>query len=453
MGGRCGSARPTHRRGWSISAIARHTGRDRKTIRAYLNGERTAGVRAPAGPTRSHRSSTTAARLAEDPHLWATRPVRRAGSPLGFALSYPPLTRKIRTRGCGRSARRARTATGAGRTRSSSTRPGEETQWDWLELPDPPQRWGWGRRRTCWSGRWRTRASGVAVLAAVDGPAAPDRRAGPGHPRARRADPGVAVRPDGHRLPPRQRPGHRLVRRGRQALRGAGGDLPAAARQPQGRGREGQPHRRAALVAHPGRRHHRRAGAGPPGRSSAATRGDTRLRLGRRRRSTVARLAAAEPLRPAAGRPLTRPMVTEQRIGLAQALVAFRGNRYSVPPELAGARSPSPDRLRAQPHRHRHRPPGSSIARHRPRRRRHRRHGPRPRPRHRPRTGRDGRGQHRPPAPPQGTHPTRRRRPRRRRSPARCRRPDQRPPPRPPPTPTVIDLAAYERAATARTRT
>ena len=34
-----------HKRGWSISAIARHTGRDRKTVRAYLNGTRTPGVR------------------------------------------------------------------------------------------------------------------------------------------------------------------------------------------------------------------------------------------------------------------------------------------------------------------------------------------------------------------------------------------------------------------------
>jgi len=29
-----------HRRGWSISAIARHTGRDRKTVRAWLVDER-----------------------------------------------------------------------------------------------------------------------------------------------------------------------------------------------------------------------------------------------------------------------------------------------------------------------------------------------------------------------------------------------------------------------------
>ena len=32
-------------RGWTISAIARHLGRDRKTIRAYINGTRAPGVR------------------------------------------------------------------------------------------------------------------------------------------------------------------------------------------------------------------------------------------------------------------------------------------------------------------------------------------------------------------------------------------------------------------------
>ena len=42
-------AHALRKRGWSISAIARHLGRDRKTIRAYLSGDGTAGVRAPAG--------------------------------------------------------------------------------------------------------------------------------------------------------------------------------------------------------------------------------------------------------------------------------------------------------------------------------------------------------------------------------------------------------------------
>ena len=36
------------RQGWTISAIARHLGRDRKTIRDYLGGDRQAGVRAGA---------------------------------------------------------------------------------------------------------------------------------------------------------------------------------------------------------------------------------------------------------------------------------------------------------------------------------------------------------------------------------------------------------------------
>ncbi|GAA2803891.1 hypothetical protein GCM10010533_47940 [Mycolicibacterium pallens] len=37
------------KRGWTISAIARHTGRDRKTVRDYLSGKRTPGLRARPG--------------------------------------------------------------------------------------------------------------------------------------------------------------------------------------------------------------------------------------------------------------------------------------------------------------------------------------------------------------------------------------------------------------------
>jgi len=33
------------KRGWTVSAIARHVGRDRKTVRCYLSGERKPGVR------------------------------------------------------------------------------------------------------------------------------------------------------------------------------------------------------------------------------------------------------------------------------------------------------------------------------------------------------------------------------------------------------------------------
>ena len=38
------------RQGWTITAIARHLGRDRKTIRAYLATDRQAGVRARTTP-------------------------------------------------------------------------------------------------------------------------------------------------------------------------------------------------------------------------------------------------------------------------------------------------------------------------------------------------------------------------------------------------------------------
>ncbi len=44
------------RRGRTISAIARHLGRDRKTIRAYLDGGRRPGVRRRAVPDRVSRS-------------------------------------------------------------------------------------------------------------------------------------------------------------------------------------------------------------------------------------------------------------------------------------------------------------------------------------------------------------------------------------------------------------
>ena len=87
------------RRGWSISAIARHVGRDRKTIRAYLDGKRQAGVRAPAGEDSFAEYVTyCTARLVEDPHLWATALFDEV-SALGYDRSYPSFTRALRLRG------------------------------------------------------------------------------------------------------------------------------------------------------------------------------------------------------------------------------------------------------------------------------------------------------------------------------------------------------------------
>ena len=62
------------KRGWSISAIARHTGFDRKTVRRYLNGEQKPGVRARLDPDPFDLFvDYVTARLVEDPHLWAAR--------------------------------------------------------------------------------------------------------------------------------------------------------------------------------------------------------------------------------------------------------------------------------------------------------------------------------------------------------------------------------------------
>ena len=60
-------------RGWSISAIARHLERDRKTIRSYLSGDRQPGVRSSVvvDPLAEFEVYIRA-RFADDPHLWAT---------------------------------------------------------------------------------------------------------------------------------------------------------------------------------------------------------------------------------------------------------------------------------------------------------------------------------------------------------------------------------------------
>jgi len=86
------------RQGWTISAIARHLGRDRKTIRAYLNG-RQAGVCAPAGPDQfAVFVDYCRERLIEDPHLWAATLFDEVTA-LGYDRAYSTFTRQLRARG------------------------------------------------------------------------------------------------------------------------------------------------------------------------------------------------------------------------------------------------------------------------------------------------------------------------------------------------------------------
>ena len=88
------------RRGWSISAIARHLGCDRKTVRAYLSGERVVGV-----PRRSSVPDPMApyldyvkARFVDDPHLWATALFDEVVE-LGYERAYPSFARQLRLAG------------------------------------------------------------------------------------------------------------------------------------------------------------------------------------------------------------------------------------------------------------------------------------------------------------------------------------------------------------------
>jgi len=87
------------RRGWPISAIARHLDRDRKTVRSYLAGEREPGVRRPAGPDPlAPFAAYVTARFADDPHLWAPA-LSGEVVPLGYDRSYVSFARQLRLAG------------------------------------------------------------------------------------------------------------------------------------------------------------------------------------------------------------------------------------------------------------------------------------------------------------------------------------------------------------------
>ncbi|WP_371582124.1 hypothetical protein [Streptomyces sp. NBC_01314] len=65
-------AHALRRQGWTISAIARHLGRDRKTIRAYLNGDQVPGQRRQSPDAFVPFLQYCRQRLDDDPHLWAS---------------------------------------------------------------------------------------------------------------------------------------------------------------------------------------------------------------------------------------------------------------------------------------------------------------------------------------------------------------------------------------------
>ncbi|MGO9299759.1 MAG: Mu transposase domain-containing protein [Acidimicrobiales bacterium] len=125
------------KRGWTVSAIARHLDRDRKTVRAYLSGKRTPGVRRPACPDAlADYRDYIAARFADDAHLWATALYDEV-VPLGYSGSYVSFARQIRLAGL---RPHCEACTGVkGRESIEIDHPaGEEIQWDWFERRKAP---------------------------------------------------------------------------------------------------------------------------------------------------------------------------------------------------------------------------------------------------------------------------------------------------------------------------
>ena len=124
------------RRGWSKSAIARHTGRDRKTIAKYLAGN--GPTREPAASCLEPYRAYLEARFVDDPHVRASVLFGELVA-LGFDRSYPTLVREIRDLGL-RPVCDCCKAGGVKVTVGLDHEPGEELQLDWLELSETP--WG-----------------------------------------------------------------------------------------------------------------------------------------------------------------------------------------------------------------------------------------------------------------------------------------------------------------------
>jgi len=305
------------RRGWSKSAIARHTGRDRKTVAKYLAGNGPNRESAPSclEPYRAYLE----ARFVDDPHIRASVLFGELVL-LGFDRSYPTLVREIRALGL-RPVCDCCKAGGVKVTVGLDHEPGEELQLDWLELPETP----WGEKAyvlvgaLSHSGRVRgVFADGMTfahLIEALDGVL---RRLG-GTTKSWRTDRmATFVYPGTDRLRPEAA----------AAAKHYGVTVAVCpANRPQRKGvvekaidYVTQSWWRAAPVSTPAE-----AQADLDRWSVAVS--DRR----RRGRSTVGELAAAEPL-------LALPRLAfpaehqAERVVADDALVAFESNRYSVPP-------------------------------------------------------------------------------------------------------------------------
>jgi transposase len=317
-------------RGWSISAIARHLGRDRKTVRAYLSGERQPGRRRssrtdPLAPVETYLRL----RFADDCHVWASALYDEVVA-LGYPMSYPTFVRQVRERGLRPHCEACRGV--KGRDTIEIAHPaGEEIQWDWFERRRAP----WGATAYVLlgtlphSGRIRgVLAESMDQAHLIEAMDKVMRRLG-GTARIWRTD----------RLATVIVPGTADVQASFAPVAKHYGAVVEPC-PPRRGNRKGAVESSVRFVS--GRWWRTMTAATPEEAQLSLDRflsgiGDDRPRRDSEgRRTTVGALAEAEGLRPLPWAPFPATISVE-RVVADNATVAFRGNRYSVPPGLVGS--------------------------------------------------------------------------------------------------------------------
>jgi|NGEPerStandDraft_8_1074529.scaffolds.fasta_scaffold05021_1 transposase len=309
------------RRGWSVSAIARHTGRDRKTVRRYLAAA--APSREPAASCLEPFREYLAARLGDDAHVDGTVLFREVCE-LGFDRSYVTFVRQVRLLGLRPRCEACRTG-GHGVTVELGHEPGEEIQWDWLELSETP----WGEPAyvlvgvLSFSGRCRAVISeGMSFAHLVDAIDGVLRRLG-GTSRAWRTDRMATVVYPGT---------DRVTAQFAQVAKHYGVEVwVCPPRRPQ---RKGVVEKAIQYVT---RSWWRTAPVSSLGQAQAdLDRWAVAVSDRRKRRGvTIAELAGREGLPGLPALAFPAQLKVERVVGRS-ALVAFEGNRYSVAPGLVG---------------------------------------------------------------------------------------------------------------------
>src|SRR5664279_4038970 len=309
-------------RGWNQSAISRHTGRDRKTVRKHLAAGGVSSRERAASCLEPFRGYI-AARFVDDPHLPAVTLLEELTA-AGFDRSYPTLVRELRRTELRPVCQVCEQRRGNAPTTEIDHPAGEEIQWDWLELPGTP----WGQPAyvlvgvLSYSGRFRAvfceqmtfgHLAGAAheILVGLGGSSLVwrvDRMATAVIPGTDRLNPQFAQLAKHYGVDVAICPAHRPQRKGvvEAAIKFIGGRWWRTARA-------------ASMFA-----------AQQSLDTFTVAISDRRVRRG----STVGELGNLEPLRPLPALAFPAEIIVD-RVASRSALVLFETNKYSVPPGYA----------------------------------------------------------------------------------------------------------------------